>query len=661
MSNARTQLMALITMIASFVASGVLAVQLTSIAGREKLVYTTRAEDAGSLQVSAGIAMGAFRGIFVNWLWIRANDLKEAGKFHEANDLSNAITTLQPRFPRVWVFHAWNMAYNISVSTQTPSERWEWVNAGIRLLRDRGIPANPNDMLLHKELGWIFAHKIGGYTDDANVYYKLRLATEWQTVLGAPPVRERKDGVGNYAAEKHAAWLRAIADAPDAIDQAIAAEPSISALRDKLFAIAPSMQAEGMGMKLLRQYEVYRTMVATARGRMLAANAEDRIKAFGEVFSDPAYAKAWPLLIAHVRKRVLIDEYHMEPERMIRYTLEYGPLDWRHPATHALYWSQKGVEAALPRWTERNKRDYDFINTDRIAAQAVQELFRSGEIYFDYFSAITGEPSTWQGVPNVRFAEAYSTIIEQLRDRSWADQATRAYSPLSAGYENFLRDLVCFFYRRGELELANNWYTRLRTWDKRNINDPYRNDMLSKPLSEFVEAELLDRYTSPYMAVQQVYGSLGGAYASGLLGDDLELFRSQFEFAKMAHRYFMQEQLRATPAGGELKRMQQMDPDFQFVAGTAFIGFLGNLSMSEAETAFLNAPDELKAYALFFADQPANLRDRFGAVLDAEAALPGGRGFDQVFIKPANYEALAADIAAKLQSRRSKALEVEQK
>ena len=34
-----------------------------------------------------------------------------------------------------------------------------------------GIPANPNDMVLHKELAWIFLHKIGGYTDDAIVQH----------------------------------------------------------------------------------------------------------------------------------------------------------------------------------------------------------------------------------------------------------------------------------------------------------------------------------------------------------------------------------------------------------------------------------------------------------------------------------------------------------
>src|SRR5439155_3299714 len=171
-----TQLLAALVLIGCLAASGVLGVDLAASAGRNRLVYTDRVSESDPPQVAAGIAMGAFRGLFVNFLWIRANNLKEEGRFYEAIDLARAITKLQPPFPQVWVFHAWNMAYNISVSTQTPQERWQWVSAGIRLLRDQAIPANPNDMLIHKELAWIFMHKIGGYMDDANLYYKRQLA-----------------------------------------------------------------------------------------------------------------------------------------------------------------------------------------------------------------------------------------------------------------------------------------------------------------------------------------------------------------------------------------------------------------------------------------------------------------------------------------------------
>ena len=214
-TNARVRIIAVIIMLAGLVGSGVMTSVVAASVGRHELAYTDRAEDGDPWQVSVGIAMGALRGLFVNYLWIRANTAKEEGRYFEAVELARQITRLQPRFPRVWSFHAWNLAYNISVTTQTPEERWEWVNSGIRLLRDEGLRANPSDMLMHRELGWIFLHKVGGYTDDANQHYKRELAYEWHNIMGPkpeiPPDRRDRESV----IEIYAAWVQAIVDAPD--------------------------------------------------------------------------------------------------------------------------------------------------------------------------------------------------------------------------------------------------------------------------------------------------------------------------------------------------------------------------------------------------------------------------------------------------------------
>ncbi|MEM6757607.1 MAG: hypothetical protein AAF586_10605 [Planctomycetota bacterium] len=131
-------------------------------------------------------ALGSFKGMAVNYMWYRIEMLKREGKFFEANSLANWITTLQPRFPQVWSFHAWNMAYNISVETHTPEERYAWVMKGVDLLRQKGIPLNPNAVRLYRELGWIYFHKLGQYADDMHWYYKRREARHWQELLGTP-------------------------------------------------------------------------------------------------------------------------------------------------------------------------------------------------------------------------------------------------------------------------------------------------------------------------------------------------------------------------------------------------------------------------------------------------------------------------------------------
>ena len=107
------------------------------------------------------VALGGFRGLISNFLWIRANDLQEDDKFFEAAQLADWITKLEPTFPTVWVFQAWNMAYNISVKFKDFPDRWRWLEHGIDLLRDEGLRYNPNSVEIYRELGWFFQHKMG--------------------------------------------------------------------------------------------------------------------------------------------------------------------------------------------------------------------------------------------------------------------------------------------------------------------------------------------------------------------------------------------------------------------------------------------------------------------------------------------------------------------
>ncbi len=74
-------------------------------------------------------ALSIFRSLAINYLWIRAEDLKAAGQYFDALHLSRLICALQPNLAAVWDFQGWNMAYNISVGVPTPPERWNWVRA----------------------------------------------------------------------------------------------------------------------------------------------------------------------------------------------------------------------------------------------------------------------------------------------------------------------------------------------------------------------------------------------------------------------------------------------------------------------------------------------------------------------------------------------------
>lgn len=635
--DTRVQLLAGAALALSLVLSGLSAVAVSASVGRNKLAYTDRAEDGQPVEVNLGIAMGAFRGLFVNWLWIRANDLKENGKHFEAVELARAISRLQPRFPRVWQFHAWNLAYNISVATQTREERWDWVSAGIRLLRREGIPANPNDLNLHRELGWIYLHKVQGWMDDANLYYKKRHAEEWTYVMGLPPPRLTgpEGRVRENVINQHLEWLRPTAEAPP-LRTLLREDAEVAGLASRLSPAA----VDDLGRALLERHTQMDLIRRSARRQTVEASFGPRNRLFMELYDDPALKGAWERLIPAARRQLLIDEYNMEPHRMSRFVRKYGPMDWRHPAAHSLYWAARGVEEALARTTEDNRKNFDFLNTDRVVMQSVQELYRSGELYFDALEfRLTNElGGFYLAVPNEWFFPVYGELLEEVIARSnipgtdvRAEGLQRAYTLIGAGYENFVKDAIRFFYRRGQVELANQYKTDLINFRFQNINDPNRNAELATPIDEWVQKELVDRFTSPNVAVSEVTGALLGAFASGLLGGDGDLFSSQIRYAADAHGYFMREQRRRSVVDPSAARLDQMPADFGLLSGGVFAQFVSGLSLDDAITVYTRSPANLRVYA--YDALKAQLAPQFEA-----PDRPVDRPFDELFPPPQGLE-----------------------
>lgn len=144
-------------------------------------------ENAPPVLAFTTVALGSFRGLIANALWLRLSDLQEDDKYFEMVQLSDWITKLQPHMVAVWQFQAWNMAYNISVKFKSHEDRWQWVERGIRLLRDQGLHYNPNETKLYRDLSWLYQHKVGANLDDAHMLYKRKWAQEMQDVLGGRP------------------------------------------------------------------------------------------------------------------------------------------------------------------------------------------------------------------------------------------------------------------------------------------------------------------------------------------------------------------------------------------------------------------------------------------------------------------------------------------
>jgi len=153
---------------------------LAALPVRDRLLEERRKSGLKELDLSkvpplgaAGILLlGGFRGVAVDILWIRVLTLHQDRRYDEEIGLIELITRLQPYYISVWVFQAWNIAYNISVQYPSPSDQWERVKYGIDFLK-RGLALNPNNGDLYFYLGLMYRDKV-----HQNAYFEQAMERE---------------------------------------------------------------------------------------------------------------------------------------------------------------------------------------------------------------------------------------------------------------------------------------------------------------------------------------------------------------------------------------------------------------------------------------------------------------------------------------------------
>jgi hypothetical protein len=320
---------------------------------REVLGLTRLApiENAPPVLTFTTVALGGFRGLIANVLWIRLNDLQEQDKYFEMVQLADWITKLQPHFVTVWIHLAWNMSYNISVKFNDPHDRWMWVQRGIELLRDDALRWNPGEPLLYRELAWHFQHKMGHNLDDAHHYYKIMWAKEMHGVFGG--------GRPNF---------------------------------DEL--ITPK--------------------------------------------SDDAKA----------RSELLRAKYKMDPTWMKEVDDAYGPLEWRLPESHAIYWAYLG----LAKTKHDNLKAKDLITLRRVIFQSMQLAFHRGRLIIP-----TGDLQNATYGPNLEIvARAHQTYEQMMKDEP------EMLRNIQTAHRNFLKTAVEYLYTHNRNTQAKEWFAFIK-------------------------------------------------------------------------------------------------------------------------------------------------------------------------------------------------------
>ena len=177
-ASMKKALLILLLVLTALVGAGALNLRLLQLRSALHLTQAPPTQNMPPLVAFTTVALGGFRGILADVLWMRAGTLQDEGRYFELVQLSDWIAQLQPRSSVIWAYHAWNMAYNISALMSAPAEKWRWVRNGIVLLRDEGMSANPGSSRLHQELAWLFLHKLGTDDDRSAAYYRAQWAAE---------------------------------------------------------------------------------------------------------------------------------------------------------------------------------------------------------------------------------------------------------------------------------------------------------------------------------------------------------------------------------------------------------------------------------------------------------------------------------------------------
>ncbi len=363
---------------------------------RSEMGYTrvTPLKNAPPVLVFTTVVLGGFRGLIANALWIRAMELQDEDKFFEMVQLADWITKLQPHFKTVWIVQAWNMAYNISVKFSDPPDRYQWVMRGVELLRDEALKYNPNEVLLYRELGWFFQHKMGHNLDDAHLYYKSMWASKMHSLF---------DG-----------------GRPD-FDQLISPKT-----------------------------DVYRK-----------------------------------------RAEELRQVYKMDPGVMKEVDTQYGPLDWRLPEAHAIYWAFQGRKQA--------KTKEDMITLRRVIYQSMQLAFQRGRL----IRHSAGQ--SFEFGPNLDIIDKTNAAYEeQMAD----DVEMRQH--IAIGHRNFLLDAVYFLYIHSRRDEANRWLDVI----KKKYPDRYEPGLsldeyaVSRVSEDAGETDMNKTVSNIYAILQQSYRNL---------------------------------------------------------------------------------------------------------------------------------------------------------
>lgn len=140
------------------------------------------------------------------------------------------------------------------------------------------------------------------------------------------------------------------------------------------------------------------------------------------------------------RAQVLRQKYKMDAARMKQIDDTYGPLDWRLPEAHAIYWAIVGLDHA--------KTD-DLLPLRRVIYQSMNLSFQRGRLVMS--------SNMFRLLPNLDIIEKTD---KAFRDQIAADAEKR--DAIQRAHRNFLKDVPYQYFINNRIRDGEQWLRYLR-------------------------------------------------------------------------------------------------------------------------------------------------------------------------------------------------------
>ena len=210
------------------------------------------------------------------------------------------------------------------------------------------------------------------------------------------------------------------------------------------------------------------------------------------------------------RRKRLVEEYKIDPIRMKEVDTIYGPLEWRLPEVHSIYWAWLGMEKCK----ENPARKNILKKLQRSLFQSMQMTFVRGKLVFDPYSKSFDYGANLEIIKKAN--QAYVDMAEQLEEKDIKEGV------FDHAHWNFVRHAISQLYLHNQQTEAREWLKYLvkhfpkkidfePTFVNGNIN---LDDFCLHRIEEDIKSGGQDR------AKSLVEGLIGNAYYFFTIGED---------------------------------------------------------------------------------------------------------------------------------------------